>query len=254
MTQDSIGRFVWHDLMTTDAAKAMPFYKTLFGWNVIAHDMGGFEYQMIHIGDLPIGGFIQENLPKGVSSHWMTYVRVDDLDSCLEAVTDNGGEICVPAMPIPGTGRFAVITDPHGAAISPIQLDEAKPLPEQGTGSMFCWDELHSKNPVESKAFYTSVFGWTWGEMDMGPGGMYYLAGGMEKGIGGCMQQAPEDAGSRPAWVSYLLVDDVDACLAQAIELGAKMTCPPMDIPGMGRSAMISDPVGASVGIYSMGS
>ena len=90
--------------------------------------------------------------------------------------------------------------------------------------------------------------------MDMGPGGMYYLAGGMEKGIGGCMQQAPEDAGSRPAWVSYLLVDDVDACLAQAIELGAKMTCPPMDIPGMGRSAMISDPVGASVGIYSMGS
>ena len=169
MTQDSIGRFVWHDLMTTDAAKAMPFYKTLFGWNVIAHDMGGFEYQMIHIGDLPIGGFIQENLPKGVPSHWMTYVRVDDLDSCLEAVTDNGGEICVPAMPIPGTGRFAVITDPHGAAISPIQLDEAKPLPEQGTGSMFCWDELHSKNPVESKAFYTSVFGWTWGEMDMGP-------------------------------------------------------------------------------------
>ena len=28
------GRFIWHELMTTDPDSAVPFYKKVVGWNV----------------------------------------------------------------------------------------------------------------------------------------------------------------------------------------------------------------------------
>ena len=33
-------RFVWHELMTKDVAKAVAFYTRLFGWKAETMDMG----------------------------------------------------------------------------------------------------------------------------------------------------------------------------------------------------------------------
>ena len=44
------GRFVWHDLMTTDAEKSVPFYTSLFDWQIQEVPMQGFTYRMILCG------------------------------------------------------------------------------------------------------------------------------------------------------------------------------------------------------------
>jgi predicted enzyme related to lactoylglutathione lyase len=181
----------------------------------------------------------------------MTYVRVANLDTCLEAVKAGGGQVVIGPLPVPETGRFAVILDPQGAAVSPIELSDPKDMPADGTPGSFCWDELHSKDPAQSKAFYSAAFGWEWDEKDMGPMGTYHTVRGGENGWAGCMQLPPEIQ-APAAWMPYVSVEDVDATHAKATELGASTYVPPSDIPGIGRFAVIADPVGAAIAVYTM--
>jgi len=51
--------------------------------------------------------------------------------------------------------------------------------------------------------------------------------------------------GTPPHWNVYFNVEDVDASVAKAEELGAKSAVPAMDVPGVGRMAMVGDPQGA---------
>jgi len=44
-------------------------------------------------------------------------------------------------------------------------------------------------------------------------------------------------------------VDQVDATVAQATALGGKVIAPAMDIPGVGRMAVIADPQGATLSV-----
>ena len=41
------GRFVWHDLMTTDAKKSHAYYGALFDWQIDEQDMMGHTYRKI---------------------------------------------------------------------------------------------------------------------------------------------------------------------------------------------------------------
>ena len=50
--------------------------------------------------------------------HWMSYVSVSDVDASATKVTELGGTIIVPPTDIPDVGRFSVLTDPTGSAIS----------------------------------------------------------------------------------------------------------------------------------------
>jgi uncharacterized protein len=55
-----------------------------------------------------------------------------------------------------------------------------------------------------------------------------------------------------PAWVVYFAVADCDASFSQAQELGAAVMAPPMDIPGIGRFAILADPQGAVFAIIKL--
>src|SRR5687767_6577340 len=49
----------------------------------------------------------------------------------------------------------------------------------------------------------------------------------------------------RRTWLAYITVDDVDAAVQQATKLGARVLAPAMDIPKIGRFAVLADPQGA---------
>jgi predicted enzyme related to lactoylglutathione lyase len=49
------------------------------------------------------------------------YFTVTDLDRTLSRAVELGGKIIVPKTPIPGTGDFAMFTDPEGIAIGIMQ-------------------------------------------------------------------------------------------------------------------------------------
>jgi predicted enzyme related to lactoylglutathione lyase len=49
-------------------------------------------------------------------------------------------------------------------------------------------------------------------------------------------------------WFAYLAVDDVDQRLAAAKAAGAEVLREPFEVEGVGRIAIIRDPVGAAIG------
>lgn len=113
------GSLVWTELLTTDVAKAQPFYTGLFGWKAEAMPMGPMTYTIWKNGSEQAGGMMQITKEMGpMPSNWMVYFGVDDVDASAARATSLGGTIVVPPTDIPNIGRFAVIMDPQGAAFS----------------------------------------------------------------------------------------------------------------------------------------
>jgi predicted enzyme related to lactoylglutathione lyase len=115
------GRFYWNELLTDDPAKALAFYKAVFGYTSKDMDMGPMgTYYVLEKGGIPRGGIMKTQMP-GAPSNWLPYVAVDDADATAQRVTRNGGKVIVEPSDIPGIGRFAVATDPQGATFAVIR-------------------------------------------------------------------------------------------------------------------------------------
>jgi uncharacterized protein len=244
------GRFIWHDLMTTDPKSAIAFYAELFAWKTTEVEMGSMgKYTMIKAGDRDIGGIVPLDKSHGAPSHWIGYCTVSDVDAAVKRGKELGGKVHVPPADIPEVGRFAVIADPQGGVISPFKATVEKPdtdeVPPVGA---FCWNELLTSDPAAALAFYQGVFGWTHAAMDMGPMGTYHLLKRGQKESAGLMKQMME--GAPTAWLAYVSVADVDASTKRAASLKAKVFSEPQDIPNIGRFSVIQDPTGAVVALF----
>jgi uncharacterized protein len=111
--------------------------------------------------------------------------------------------------------------------------------------SRFIWYELVARDPGAAAAFYGAVVGWT--TASAGMGGMDYQIFSTDGvGIGGLMPLADAgDMGAGPGWLGYVSVADVDASVARIVAAGGKLLSPAMDVPSVGRMAMVADPQGA---------
>ena len=114
--------------------------------------------------------------------------------------------------------------------------------------STFCWNELMTPDPEAAKRFYTQLLGWTSRESDIGEAGTYTIFAAGDKDVGGMMKTTKGEI--PPHWLSYVAVEDVDAATKKAEQLGAKPCVPPTDIPNVGRFSVITDPTGATIGLY----
>jgi uncharacterized protein len=123
MMMPAEGAFCWNELATTNLDQAKKFYTELLGWTLKEGQSGGMIYNEITAGGRPSGGMYQMPAEMGnAPSHWIAYVAVDDVDAKAKQVEELGGKVCMPPTDIPNVGRFCVITDPTGAAISLIKL------------------------------------------------------------------------------------------------------------------------------------
>lgn len=107
--------FSWHELHTTDQAKAFEFYSTLFGWEKTdTFDMGQMgTYQLYGAKGVAYGGMF--NSPGANPPHWLLYALVDDADAAAKRVTENGGKVLQGPMDVPkNAGRVAQCVDPQG--------------------------------------------------------------------------------------------------------------------------------------------
>ena len=244
--QTAVGRFVWHDLNSTDVERAKAFYTELLGWGTEVFKPGEMDYTMISVNGVGHGGL--NAVQGGVPSHWLGHVVVEDVDRAVERANGAGGSLVTGPMDIPDVGRIAVLQDPQGATISAFQPSgDDGPLAE----GVFVWDELMTTDVESAKRFYAELFGWTTDEMDMG-GDTYTLFESEETSVGGVFA-SPEDVEAPPHWYPYLRTDDVDASTAKAKELGAKVYVEPMEIPGdVGRFSVLGDPTGATFGLHKL--
>jgi predicted enzyme related to lactoylglutathione lyase len=115
------GSVAWHQCNTRDPEKALEFYSAVFGWESDKVDTGGADYWQLTYDDSNVGGLFRmgDDFPEEVPGHWIVYFAVDDADAATEKARDNGAT--VRAEPFDNeAGRFAVLTDPHGAAFAVI--------------------------------------------------------------------------------------------------------------------------------------
>ena len=235
------GKFVWHEQVSPHPKQAQDFYTQLFGWTTEVFKPGEVDYAMIASGGRIHGGFgkAMEGAPP---PHWLGHVAVEDLDATVEKVKAAGGTLAAGPFDMSDVGRMAIVADPQGAFVGLYQPDSEEPAAE----GVFVWDELSTTDIGGAQRFYEQVFRWTTSEM--GPEyGDYRIFNRGETGIAGFMT-VPD--GSMPArWQPYVAVDDPDRTTAKALELGGSTQMEPMDVPKVGRIAVLRDPQGATFGI-----
>jgi predicted enzyme related to lactoylglutathione lyase len=250
----SRGNFAWYELMTTNPAAAATFYGTVVGWGTT--DIGSPEmpYSTFNIDGVGVAGLM--DLPKGAGPipAWVGYIHVDNTDAYVEKVVAAGGKIIRPATDVPGMLRFAVVTDPQGAAFILFTSDPSmKPpsnRPQPGDLGTIAWNELMATDLDAAIEFYTQTFGWTKGQThEMGPGCIYQIIESDGRAIGG-MATRPEDAHS-PYWNYYIQVDSAQAAVSRLESAGGKLTFGPYQVPGGSWVVLATDPQGANFALVS---
>ena len=240
----------WIDI-GTDVEAAKAFYGPLFGW--ASQEAGPVEetggYGFFLKGDKMVAGYGPQQNPG--PPFWSTYVSVDDADEIARRVKSAGGTVIVEPSDVMGAGRMAVFQDPQGAFISvwqPARHTGAQVVNEAGS---FCWNELDSRDVESSAKFYPAVFGWTAKHTADGP--MPYTEFQLDgQSIAGMMAMPPMVPAQVPSfWLVYFAVDDADATIAKAQELGGSVQMPAMDIP-IGRFAVLADPQGATFAVVQL--
>ena len=180
-------------------------------------------------------------------AHWIAYISVDDVDAAVAKASSLGGKVIEPPSDIPGVGRRARIADPQGAEICLLKnVAGDRPDVTKAPNGWFFWNELHTSDPTGAVAFYQAVIGYSHSTMDS-PAGAYHVVEMEGVGRGGVTGHlAP---GAAPHWLPYVSVDDVDAAIARAKRLGARIPMPPEDIAGIGRLSVLQDPTGAVLAV-----
>ena len=235
------GHFVWRELVTPDPAATTAFYAKLFGWTAESMDMG-MPYTILKHGEEQVAGATAPAMD-GVPPHWLDYISVDDVDAAAGRVQSHGGQVVAPAMDIP-VGRFAVCQDPSGAAFALFKsADPGEPPAGTPPAGTFCWSQLMSADPSAVAPFYAKVFGWKPVPQDNGQ--IWFMDGKAARA-----SAMPKQAGVPDHWLKYVAVEDTDAAWNKAGQLGATQLAPPMDVPGMGRFAVLADPSGATFALW----
>ena len=122
----------------------------------------------------------------------------------------------------------------------------------------FSWAELATTDTKAAKAFYTSLFGWTFTDGPMGPGpdDVYTRLQLRGKDVGALYPMMKEQSaqGAPPFWLCYVTVASADETAAKAKALGGKMCANPFDVMDYGRMAILQDPTGGTLAVWQPGS
>ena len=109
--------------------------------------------------------------------------------------------------------------------------------------------EITARDAKKMEEFYANLFGWHV-ESD-NPMNYGFVDTHTDTGINGGIPQAQE--GDQPRVILYVEVDDLQAYLDRAEELGGRTLMPPTEIPGIVTIAMFADPEGQHDGVGPVG-
>ena len=114
----------------------------------------------------------------------------------------------------------------------------------------FVWQELITEDTASAGTFYSKVVGWQSqpsavdkSYTQFGIGSSYYAG----------MMHIPDEArasGAKPQWTPYIGAADIEATVAAAERLGGTVKRTALDIPTVGRFAILGDPQGAVFAVF----
>jgi predicted enzyme related to lactoylglutathione lyase len=126
--KDQPGAPNWAELATRNVDACGSFYSKLFDWRPETMNMGTMNYTVFNVGTEGTGGMMEmmKDVPASVPSNWSVYFLVANCDQSAVKARSLGAKELVPPSDIPNTGRFAMYTDPQGAAFSILQPSPRK--------------------------------------------------------------------------------------------------------------------------------
>jgi predicted enzyme related to lactoylglutathione lyase len=244
---DVRGRFVWHELLTTDTAAAAAFYPKVVPWRTQPSNMPG--YTIFMAGGLQVGGLMALPADAG-AAHWLMYVGTASVDATVAQAQGLGARVVKGASDIPNVGRFAVLADPQGATFA-VFTPGGGPAPQNPPQGGFSWHELQTTDVAGALRFYGELFGWTKGvSHDMGAMGTYQIFEHRGSGVGGmCNTQGPS---TPPSWLSYVHVTDATRAVAAVKSAGGRLLHGPVEVPGGNWIALFLDPQGGAFAVHEL--
>lgn len=254
------------DLEREDVDAAAAFYGGLFGWSFDAvSPPGAPRFLAASLNGLRVAG-IGEPTDGAASNAWNTYVSVDDADATAAKVTAAGGTVLAGPLDVGPAGRMAAFADPQGAQFRVWQAGASHGAQLVNVPGSWNWSDYEASDLEAAKAFYGSVFGWEYQEVDLGGGPSWMIrvpgygqhlealspgtlerhsASGAPEGFSdaiGWLLTAKDEA----RWAVTFTVADADATAAKARELGGTVVTEPFDAPWV-RLAVLRDPEGATL-------
>jgi uncharacterized protein len=249
------GTFCWVELGTTDSAAAKSFYMQLFDWEFVDYPMGPEDvYTMFKLNGKDVAAAYQlmpDMRAQGIPPNWLSYVSVTNVDETAEKAKAAGATLLKEPFDVFTVGRMAVVQDPTGATFALWQAKDHKGAGVYNGPNSFCWNELSTNDTQKAGEFYTNLFGWTKQEFSDAPIEYTMFSNG-DRTAGGMYKITPEMGPMPPNWMVYFAVEDCDAAVQRATELGARVMKPADDIPGIGRFAILTDPQRAAFAVIKL--
>src|SRR5262245_42966617 len=232
----SPGSFCTSILRTLDIERAAAFYGSLMGWNTerTSHRHRFFQWKgktVASVQQIAIG-----------KSNWVPQVSVENIELTTTQATALGATH-IDTIDIEGVARTATLRDSENTYLGLWQ-----PAPHQGAqlteevGSLW-WIEVLVNNVANSRDLYTRLFGWTAVDTAFEPFPSYVFFKRGNNHESGILPINP-NWGIAPRWNSIFAVEDCDATVAHALQLGAREEFV-HTVPTAGRIGVFRDPDGA---------
>lgn len=118
-----MNRVIHFEIPADEPEKVMEFYSTVFGWSFTRHPTE--EYWLTSIGDEQQTGIEGAVYSSGEQFHGlMNVIQVEDIDSAMEKIIQQGGSEYAEKRAVAGLGWVAYFKDPEGTVLGLWQADE----------------------------------------------------------------------------------------------------------------------------------
>ena len=235
----------WNDLYSSDTDKARAFYGGLFGWTTMdpGPEYGG--YFLFQKDGKVVAGCMGNDGEQGVPDMWTIYLSTDDADRTAEAAKAHGGQVHLEPMDVTQNGRFAMLADPGGAVDRRLAAARRQRVrdPRRGRRARLVRAPDARLRRRASTSTATSSAGTRTPRATRTNSATRRSAKARPPSPGSWTRASSSPRAHPPPGRSTSRVDDVDATLERAVELGGSIEHPAEDTP-YGRLATVGDPTG----------
>lgn len=241
------GVFCWPELITGDIQAASRFYSAVFDWTPTTLEFGDGEYTIFQVEGEDVCGSHTPRTEDASAPRWNCSISVQNADDTVSRAQELDGALLVGTFDLSDASRMAVLRDNQGASFTVWQPRKHGGTARLNEPGFLCWTELIAINMGAAEGFYTKLFGW---ESRRHRFGEYieFLRG--EEIVAGMLRTPPGRGSAGSHWLPYFAVVDVDDTIQVVRRHFGTIVGRPMDIPMIGRSAVLRDPLGAMFGVF----
>lgn len=228
----------WIDYGAADPDAAKAFYGELLGWTWTGGEPEFGGYHNAHRDGLQVAG-LGPLMGEGDSPAWTTYFATDDAAATATRIREAGGTVVVEPMEVGPMGTMVIALDPQGNAFGLWQAGTHTGTQRYNEPGSLVWNEAAVDDPEAARAFYASVFGFSWAPIaGMEPYGTFGIGGDPLGGLGGITPGQPR------GWATCFAVSSTDDAVFRVEGQGGTVLMPAEDTE-FGRFAVLEDPWGA---------